>query len=281
MWRPESNFPDALSGASLAGARGGPILLTAPDRIPTSTIGELRRLHPASIVVLGGTGAVSASVFAALQTYTSGSVTRIAGADRYATSAAISKSGYDPGVPVAYIATGANFPDALAGAALAASTGGPVLLVSPTGIPSSIATELRRLRPGKIVIFGGSGAVSAQTAQALAAYTAGSVSRISGADRYATAAAVAARFPTDLDAAYVATGLGFADALAGAAAAGHRGLPIVLTAPKALPAPTASALSRLRPGQIIVLGGPGVDRAVPRGPAQDVRALTTSCAGDA
>ena len=53
------------------------------------------------------------------------SVTRLAGDDRYATSAAISASQFQPGVPVAYIASGLNFPDALSGAPLAGLAGGP------------------------------------------------------------------------------------------------------------------------------------------------------------
>ena len=52
-------------------------------------------------------------------------VSRIAGADRFATAAAISRASFAPGVGVAYIATGTSFPDALAGAAAAAHDGGP------------------------------------------------------------------------------------------------------------------------------------------------------------
>ncbi|HEU0236863.1 MAG TPA: cell wall-binding repeat-containing protein, partial [Candidatus Limnocylindrales bacterium] len=55
---------------------------------------------------------------------------RYAGSDRYATAAAISAAHYAPGVAVAYVATGANFPDALAGAAVAGNLGGPLLLVT-------------------------------------------------------------------------------------------------------------------------------------------------------
>ncbi|HET9186976.1 MAG TPA: cell wall-binding repeat-containing protein, partial [Acidothermaceae bacterium] len=82
-------------------------------------------------------------------------VTRYQGADRFATSAAVVDANYSPGVPVAYVATGANFPDALAGGAVAANAGGPLLLVTPDSIPPSTATELQRLTPGRIVVLGG------------------------------------------------------------------------------------------------------------------------------
>ncbi|WP_299446752.1 DUF4832 domain-containing protein, partial [uncultured Phycicoccus sp.] len=43
-------------------------------------------------------------------------VLRLSGSDRYAASAAISAETFLPGVPVAYVATGSKFPDALSGA---------------------------------------------------------------------------------------------------------------------------------------------------------------------
>ena len=99
-------------------------------------------------------------------------VSRLAGADRYATSAAISRATYAPGVPVAYIATGLGFADALSGAPVAGLAGGPLLLVRGTSIPSVVATELARLRPGRIVVLGGTSVVSAGVASALDAYVA-------------------------------------------------------------------------------------------------------------
>ena len=94
---------------------------------------------------------------------------RLAGADRYATAAAISQATFSPGVPVAYVATASSFPDALAGGAAAAGKG-PILLVSPAGIPAATAGELARLKPGRIVVLGGSGAVSDSVLVELAAF---------------------------------------------------------------------------------------------------------------
>ena len=76
---------------------------------------------------------------------------RIGGSDRYATSALISKETFDPGVAVAYLASGVNYPDALAGGAVAGHQGAPVLLTKPDAIPTDVAKELERLKPGKIV----------------------------------------------------------------------------------------------------------------------------------
>jgi putative cell wall-binding protein len=254
-----ANFPDALAGAAAAGKSGGPVLLTTPDALPAATATELGRLKPGRIVVLGSTAVVSDAVKAALAAYTDGTVTRIGGADRYATAAKISKATFPTGVEVAYVATGANFPDALAGAAAAAKTGGPVLLVEADTIPAPIAAELTRLAPGRIVVLGSTAVVSASVMAALDAYTDGSVTRLGGADRYATAAAISkATFGPGVPTSYVATGANFPDALAGAAAAGRTGGPVLLVGQWSVPAPTATELGRLDPARVFVLGSTAV-----------------------
>jgi putative cell wall-binding protein len=253
------NFPDALAGAGAAGHNGGPILLVTPNLpIPPATAAALDLLNPTQIVVLGGTGVVSEAVKAKLQDYAP-TVTRIFGASRYATAAAISAATYAPGVQEVLIATGTNFPDALAGAAVAGKQGSPLLLVTPTSIPAPTVTELLRLNPHRITILGGTGAVSNGVLISLLNYTDGGIFRVSGPDRYTTAAFIAETYflpqPT---LALVATGLNFPDALAGAALAGRLWSPILLTAPTTLPSSTAEALAYLGPPEIEVLGGTGV-----------------------
>ena len=97
------------------------------------------------------------------------SVDRWWGPNRDATAVAVSQANFGPGVPVVFIATDRNFPDALAGGPVAARLGGPVLLVTSV-IPSVTATELSRLKPRRIVILGGTGVVSATIASALWSY---------------------------------------------------------------------------------------------------------------
>ena len=87
--------------------------------LPSSTITELQRLKPERIVVVGGTGVVSAAVLTALHAY-AGAVERVSGADRYATAAALSKKAFPTGAPVAYVASGEDFPDGIAAGAVVA-----------------------------------------------------------------------------------------------------------------------------------------------------------------
>jgi putative cell wall-binding protein len=249
-----ATFPDALAGAAAAHHEGGPIILTAPDALSGAAAAELQRLDPGRIVVLGGPGSVSDVVLQAIETggYTTGGVTRLYGADRYETAAAISAAAFDPGPAVAYIATGTNFPDALVGAAAAGTDDAPLLLTTKDALPDATKAELGRLKPKGLVILGGTGVISSAVASALDAYTTGGVVRLAGADRYATAAAIsAASFSAGSAIAYVATGANFPDALAGAAL----GKPLLLVPGASIPTAIEDETTRLSPNRIVVLGG--------------------------
>ncbi len=251
-----ANFPDALSGAVAAAVGHGPVLLVSGSTISTVVAAELTRLAPARIVVLGGAAVVPRSVQTALAAYTSGTVTRIGGADRYSTTAAISAATFDPGVPIAYVANGKNFPDALTGAVAAALGPGPVLLVPGEVIPGPVAAELLRLNPGRIVVLGGTSVVSSGVAASLAGFTAGSVTRIAGPDRYGTAAAIsAATFSSGVPVVYIASGDTYPDALSGAVAAALGPGPVLLIPGGSIPAAVKAELTRLAPNRIVVLGG--------------------------
>jgi putative cell wall-binding protein len=248
-----SAFPDALSGSAAAGSRGAPVLLVGADSIPTVIGGELARLKPKRIVVLGGTAAVSSTVETALRGY-SPIVDRLGGADRFVVSAAVSKDAFSPGTPVAYIASGTNFPDALSGSAIAAKDHAPVLLVTKDSIPSAITEELKRLNPGRIVILGGTSAISTTVETTLGAMH--PTTRIAGADRFVvSAAASAAAFPTGAKTVFIASGVTFPDALSGSPAAAANSGPVLLVTPTTIPASVATELDRLNPTQIVVLGG--------------------------
>jgi putative cell wall-binding protein len=234
-------------------------MLVRKDAIPASTAAELARLQPARIVILGGTGVVSDSVAAELTAFTYGTVTRLSGENRYATAAAISAATYAPGVPVVYLATGQDFPDALAGAAAAGAEGAPLLLVTTDGLPAATAAELVRLQPTRIVLFGSVTTVSDEVLATLSGYAPDGAVRVAGTDRYSTAAAIsAATKAPGVSVVYIATGADFPDALAGAAMAGFTRGPLLLVTKDSLPASALAELARLGPARIVILGGNGV-----------------------
>ena len=163
-------FPDALTGAPVAGMQDAPLLLTSQTSLPSPVAAELARLKPKSIVILGGVSAVSRDVETALAKYTASAPTRLSGSDRYATSAEISAENFAPGVATVYVASGERFPDALSAAPVAGMQEVPLLLTRQTSLPSPVAAELARLKPRKIVILGGVTTVSSDIETALAAY---------------------------------------------------------------------------------------------------------------
>lgn len=155
-------------------------------------------------------------------------VSRISGADRFSTAVGISKSSYpNAGVPVVYITTGESFPDALSAAPAAATQGGPLLLTFPTELPGATRDELARLKPQRIVVVGGVQAVN-KSVYAQLEKIQPNIQRISGVDRYETSRKIAATVFPRATSAYVATGLNFPDALSASAAAGAKGIPVLL-----------------------------------------------------
>ncbi|MGD8166165.1 cell wall-binding repeat-containing protein [Herbiconiux sp. P16] len=183
-------------------------------------------------------------------------VDRIDGADRFAVAAAVSKSTFAPHAPVAYVASGTVFPDALSGSAVAGAKGGPVLLVTKDSIPAVIGAELTRLQPARIVVLGGTATLSAAVETALGAYSP-KVERISAPDRFQLSATISSTvyWFSGISDVVVASGSVFPDALAGSAAAGLLGAPVLLVTKDAVPAAVGSELQRLKPRTIHVLGG--------------------------
>jgi glucose/arabinose dehydrogenase len=214
--------------------------------------GARRALAAASALALLGVVAPGAPAEAAL------AVTRVGGADRYETAVRVGADiGADGGTVV--VATGTAFPDALAAVPLAYANGpAPVLLVGPSSVPPSVAADLTRRAPSRVIVVGGASAVPASVVAELDRLVPGPVVRVAGADRFATAAAVsAATFAPGVAVAYVVAGDAFADALAAGTAAAGEG-PVLLVASDRVPDATAAELRGLRPGRIVVVGGPAV-----------------------
>jgi len=253
-----ANFPDGLAGAAVAATFGAPLLLVNSSGVPPETATELIRLGPDTIVILGGTGVIPDEVATDLAPYAA-TVTRVSGGDRYTTAVAISQYGFptNGSAAVVFVATGLNFPDALAAGAAAAHLGGPVLLVPGTTLPQAVADEILRLHPATIAVVGGTAVVAPSVFDALDGLQGDdNVIRLSGSDRYATAVAISGfAFPAGAPRAYVATGLNFPDAAAAAAAAGAWSSPVLLVPGTTIPLNVASEIDRLEPALAVVVGG--------------------------
>jgi hypothetical protein len=125
----------------------------------------LARLRPASITVLGGPGAISEQVLAELRPLTAGTVTRVAGADRYATAVAVSRTFFPSGAPTVQFTSGTSWPDAVAAGAFSGRRGSPLLLTPKNCVPQDVNLEVERLAPGSLQAIGGDGTYSAAAAK--------------------------------------------------------------------------------------------------------------------
>ncbi|GLK16607.1 cell wall-binding repeat-containing protein [Herbiconiux flava] len=185
-------------------------------------------------------------------------VDRFGGADRTATAVAISKQAYPGTAPVVYVVTGTGYADALSAGPAAAVQGGPLLLTAGATLPQSVADEITRLHPERIVVVGGPAAVGRAVISALTPLAA-EVERVAGDTRFATSRAVADyAFGEGAAEAYVATGRDFPDALTAGAAAGFHDAPVLLVDGLAsvLDAPTRDLVTRLGVDGFVVAGGP-------------------------
>ena len=156
-------FPDALSISSYAAAQGIPILLTRSNSLPQETADIIARLNIREVTFIGGSAVLNDSLIEELaglpQPVTVKA--RLAGNDRYETNTIVLNQ-FPFSTSTIYAATGENFPDALAGAALAARNNAPILLLPPSQLGVSTTAYLNDKRAGgsSFTIFGGWGAVS-------------------------------------------------------------------------------------------------------------------------
>jgi lipoprotein-anchoring transpeptidase ErfK/SrfK/putative cell wall-binding protein len=200
---------------------------------------------------------------------------RLAGPDRYATSALAAEAAFPgwAGVTHVVVASGedAGTPDALAASGLCWAYEAPLLLTASNSLPGSIERTLGRIAavngPVTVHIVGGPGRISWHVSRQIAdAVAPGRVERVYGSDRYATAAAIAARMrevsastgATMAPAALIAEGGqsgSMADALVLSAVTASTGAPLLLVQTHSVPPATAAALDSLAPGQVFVAGG--------------------------
>jgi len=234
----------------------------------------------AGALALGGL-AISGGT-ASAKTPLSPSTNRIAGADRYETAVAIARNQLGTGNPTdgLVIATGESSADALAAAVLTTDSR-PMLLVRKDSIPSSVADFISDYKASlavaaapKIYVVGGESAISADVLTAITAAvtttgdtTPPSVTRVSGADRYATAKAIGdvAGITDATDTLIIANGQDgkWADALSAGPVSAEKEWPIVLTNSTGLDASAQAAIDAYlaMPGSaksILIVGGPAV-----------------------
>lgn len=272
-------FADALAAGSVVAADGGPVLLTASDALSPATERALELLQVETVTIMGGTAAVHAEVEADLEAR-GYRTRRIGGDDRYQTAARAADVVADGDVVL--LASGVAFPDALALGPLAAAADAPILLATADRLPRTTADRLEQRTPQRLLVAGGPAALSDDVVADAERACRCIAERLAGADRTATAVAIAHELGRQTDSGgdgvFLVAGDRFPDALAAAAAAGRTGSPLLLTADRATLGSATTAYLSERAGDVRRIDIAGDDTVLDRTAAQD--AVTASTAED-
>lgn len=245
------NFPDALAATPLAFKYKAPMLMTTPDILTGKTHDDILTMKPKKVYIIGGYGAVSKGI-EQLLTSEGFECVRFAGKDRFDTAKLVAE--LVGSSDTAVIANGDNYPDALSIGSWAAQNGVPVLLTDSTSLPYATSQALKDLNIKKTIVIGGTGAVSEEVYNQLPDPT-----RIYGANRFATSAAIASQLMPNPQSVYLASSNNFPDALAGSVRAAIDGAPILLidsSDPNCLKE-YQSYLAQISPKKMTVIGGEG------------------------
>jgi putative cell wall-binding protein/predicted esterase len=265
-------FADALAGAALAGT-DGPVLFTpggASAQLAAATRDEIERVLPppagcggaAEIALLGGTGAVSVAVEDELEAR-GHCVRRIAGENRVLTAVRIAEHLRDTGhdTSTVLLSRSDNWPDSATGSAFAAATGHPILVTSSAALEPAVAAFLDAVNPSRIVLLGGTAALSPEVERAASAY--GTTERVAGTSRDATAVAIAERLwaprsPTGVTIVNGFVDQGWAYAIAGAVNAAIEGAPELYVDAVAVPASVEAYLESADDEFSLAVGPPSL-----------------------
>lgn len=150
------NYPDALSISSIAAEMQYPILLVQKDGLSDAVKQEIAKMKPSKVYIIGGEGVISTAVANQVAQITSPdktNIVRIAGEDRYETSLAVAKYFNLSGQSVC-VATGDNFPDALAGSVYAANHNAPIILADGS-LSDQVMNYLQTKKLTGAALFGG------------------------------------------------------------------------------------------------------------------------------
>ncbi|MDN5797173.1 MAG: cell wall-binding repeat-containing protein [Intrasporangium sp.] len=275
-------FADALAAGPLADVYDAPILLTKTGSIDSRVLSAITDGGFKHAILVGGTGIFPESARAQLEGAIGapGTVVRQRGIDRFETATGIAVSvarrAYETNATKrtinVYLATGLNFPDALAAGAAAADNTGVVLLTKD-GQMDSFTMDFLVHQRDRIGRWANGIEIHTVGGQAEAAAKSGGVEDVadtnSGSDRYATAAMLFSKFKNPIEKIAVVSGEGFADGVAaGGWVANHDGA-LLLTQNNKLTPVTKAALATVADTDVdvVVVGGTG---SVSRGVSEQI-----------
>ena len=229
------NFADALSAGQLASALNAPLLLSSQNKLDSQTKNEIERLKAKKVYVVGGDNAISKSGVDTTLKSKNIDVTRLEGQDRYSTSQKVMKKTKEIINPeYLLIASGKNFPDALAATSFFVNHKSVMVLSDGVTYPQSNLQEIAIGGVNQLPLKGFTGR------------------RVSGKDRYETALEIAKLSFDKNNNAILASGQVFADSLSAVSLTKKHNAPIILTQSDSL---TENAKKYLNDKNVFIVGG--------------------------
>lgn len=227
-----NNFPDALAGAQLTSKYSAPILLvnkTAGKSLATLNYIVKNVNKTGEIIVLGSAGIIDNSIVKYLNGSGFNNIKRLGGANRFKTNVDIVKDINPAKGSDVIISSAVNFPDALSISSISSINGIPTILSNKDRLSNEVKSLLQSIKPNKIYISGGVGAISSHVEEELKTYST-QVIRIGGTNRYETSVNINNYFKSNLSGGSVilTSGLNFPDGLAGISLALKYNAPILL-----------------------------------------------------
>ena len=229
------NFADALSAGQLASALDAPLLLSSQNKLDSQTKNEIERLKAKKVYVVGGDNAISKSGVDTTLKSKKIDVTRLEGQDRYSTSQKVMEKTKEIINPeYLLIASGKNFPDALAATSFFVNHKSVMVLSDGNSYPSSNLKEIAIGGVNQLPLKGFKG------------------KRIYGSNRYETALQIAKASFENNNSAILASGEVFADSLSAVSLTKKHNAPIILTQSNSL---TENAKKYLNGKNVLIVGG--------------------------
>lgn len=229
------NFADALSAGQLASALNAPLLLSSQDKLDSQTKNEINRLKAKKVFVVGGDNAISKTGIDTTLKSEKIDVTRLEGQDRYSTSQKVMEKTKEIINPeYLLIASGKNFPDALAATGFFVNHKSVMVLSDGLTYPQSNLQEIAIGGKNQLPLKGFKGR------------------RVSGKDRYETALEIAKLSFDKNNNAILASGQVFADSLSAVSLTKKHNAPIILTQSNSL---TENAKKYLNGKNVFIVGG--------------------------
>ena len=229
------NFADALSAGQLASALNAPLLLSSQNKLDSQTKKEIERLKAKKVYVVGGDNAISKTGIDTILKSENIDVTRLEGQDRYSTSQKVMEKTKEIINPeYLLIASGKNFPDALAATSFFVNHKSVMILSDGITYPQSNLQEIAIGGVNQLPLKGFKG------------------KRVSGKDRYETALEIAKLSFDKNNNAILASGQVFADSLSAVSLTKKHNAPIVLTQSDSL---TENAKKYLNGKNVFIVGG--------------------------